>query len=465
VIEARLLGAAVRRGEASAVDAVGAALRRADSVQGGLNICTLVDEAALGRAADIDRRVAGGDDPGPLAGVPVAVKDIIDHRGRATTCGSAFYRVVADRSATVVDRLEAAGAVVVARVGLHEFAYGFSSENDWFGPVRNPLDPTLSPGGSSGGSGAAVAAGIAPLALGTDTGGSVRVPAALCGVFGLKPTHGAVPLTGVFPLAASLDTVGPLAASVADLALAISVLAGFDPADPWSRPRPPIGAPSRRHDLRGLRVGVPVPWLDRVPVTDDVADAFAAVTVRLAEAGAEIVEVVDDDLAPPGMIFETSATEVAAVHRRWLAEGRPYGPEVADRLAAAVALDVDDAVAGRAWQARLRQRFEVAFSACDVLVTPATGAARKVIGVPEIATGSGPRPYREVLSGFTALVNSAGCPALVGPLAGTGVPPVGLQVVGPWWSETRLLEVAAVLEETGILGLPAPPAGLRAELG
>ncbi len=451
VIEARALAAEIRRGSARAVDAVAASLDRARSVQDSLNICTLVDDGALDRAAEVDRRARSGDDPGPLAGVPVAIKDIIDHAGHPTTCGSAFYRNVPDRSATVVERLEAAGAVVVARVGLHEFAYGFSSENDWFGPVRNPLDPTLSPGGSSGGSAAAVAAGIAPLALGTDTGGSVRVPAALCGVFGLKVTHGAVPLTGVFPLAPSLDTVGPLATTVADLSLAFSVMAGFDPADPWSRPRPPVGAPGRRPNLGGLRIGVPVPWIDRVPVTEEVASAFAAATARLVEGGAEIVEIVDADLAPPGMIFEASASEVAAVHRRWFTEGRPYGPEVAERIAGALELGIDAAVAANAWRARLRQRFEVAFTACDVLVTPATGATRKVIGNPDIETADGTHPYREVLSGFTALVNAAGVPALVGPLAGTGSPPIGLQIVGPWWSETRLLEIGAVLERDGVL--------------
>lgn len=456
MIDARLLGADIRRGAASAVEAVEAALRRADAARDDINACTLVDESALERAADVDRRVRAGDDPGPLAGVPVVVKDIIDQRGLPTTCGSGFYRVVPERSATVVERIEAAGAVVVARAGLHEFAYGFTSENDWFGPVRNPLDPALSPGGSSGGSAAAVAADIAPLALGTDTGGSVRVPAALCGVYGLKPTHGAVPLTGVFPLAASLDTVGPLAATVGDLALAYSVLAGFDPADPWSRPRPPVGSPSRRSDIRGLRVGVPAPWLDGVPVTDDVAGAFPDAVARLAAEGAEIIEVLDPDLAPPGMIAEASGVEAASVHRRWLAEGRPYGAEVAARLADAVALDADAAVAAAAWRARLRQRMEIAFASCDVLVTPATGATRKVIGVPDIETLAGPRHHREVLSGFTALVNSSGCPALVGPLAGTGLPPVGLQLVGPWWSEIRLLEVAAVLERAGILAVPQP---------
>ena len=180
-----------------------------------LNTFTSIDpEAALTRAL---RSRASSGTIGALAGVPVGIKDLIDHEGRVTTAGSAFYRHEADRSSPVVSRLEAAGAVVIGRTGLHEFAFGFSSENPHFGPVRNPWDPDTSPGGSSGGSAAAVAAGITPVAIGTDTGGSVRVPAALCGCFGLKVTHGRIPLDGVFPLATTVDTVGPLADSIGAL--------------------------------------------------------------------------------------------------------------------------------------------------------------------------------------------------------------------------------------------------------
>ena len=231
------LAEAVGRGEVSATESVAAHLEAIGDDP--LNAFTLVDgDRALQRAADLDASLATGADPGPLAGGPVALKDLIDHAGRPTTCGSGFYREVPDRSATVVERIEAAGGVVIGRTGLHEFAFGFSSENDWFGPVRNPWDPATSPGGSSGGSAVAVAAGCAPLAVGTDTGGSVRVPAALGGIAGLKVTHGRIPLRGVFPLAASLDTVGPLARSAADLGLLYRVMAGDDPRDPWSSPRP-----------------------------------------------------------------------------------------------------------------------------------------------------------------------------------------------------------------------------------
>mgnify|MGYP001087947568 CR=1 FL=1 len=224
------IAAAVASGRVSATTVVSAHLEGI-ARRGDLNAFTLVDaEGALAAAAALDRRLAAGEAPGPLAGVPVALKDMIDQAGLPNTCGSAFYREIPATSAPVVTRLERAGAIVVGRAGLHEFAFGFSSENPWWGPVRNPWDPDTSAGGSSGGSGAAVAGGLTPVAIGTDTGGSVRVPAALCGLVGLKVTHGRIPLTGVFPLAPTLDTVGPLARTVSDAALTYQVLAGPDPA-------------------------------------------------------------------------------------------------------------------------------------------------------------------------------------------------------------------------------------------
>lgn len=454
---ASVVAGEVRRGERLARDAVAGALTLAEAQQERLNTATLIDgPRALARADEIDRLVAEGTDPGPLAGVPIALKDLIDHAGRPTRCGSAFYESVPDRSATVVERLEEAGAVIVSRTGLHEFAFGFSSENPWTGPVRNPLDSELSPGGSSGGSAAAVGGGQVPIALGTDTGGSVRVPAALCGVFGLKVTHGRLPLTGVFPLAPSLDTVGPIAATVDDLSLAYRVMAGFDPLDPWSRDEPLVESHGARPDLKGLRVGIPVRWLDDAPVVEPVAVAFAEAMAALQSLGAVVDEIEDEELVPTAMIGTISAAEAATVHRAWFEEGRAYGAEVAARLRAAMDVTLDDYVAACAWRSGMRGRAAAAFRQVDVIATPTTAAVRKPIGVDEIDVAGESIHYLKPLSVFTALVNVIGCPAIVGPLPSDGVPPASLQLVGPWWREHRLLDVAATLEREGVMSRPAP---------
>jgi len=186
----------------------------------------------MARAADIDDRLSRGEEVGPLAGMPIGLKDLIGHEGRVTTSGSSFYAETATSTAECVRRLEDAGAVIIGRTNLHEWAFGFNSENEHWGTVRNPWDLGTSAGGSSGGSGAAVAAGINPIAIGTDTGGSVRVPAALCGTHGLKVTYGRIPLDGVFPLVASVDTVGPLADSVVNTALAYRVMSVDETPEP-----------------------------------------------------------------------------------------------------------------------------------------------------------------------------------------------------------------------------------------
>lgn len=454
MIEATTIAAEVNRGERSARDTIAGALSTAHAQQERLNICTLIDDdRALQRAEELDELVSSGRSPGPLAGVPIALKDIVDHAGRTTTCGSGFYRHEAEATAESVRRLEAAGAVVVSRTNLHEFAYGFSSENHWNGPVRNPLDPDLSCGGSSGGSAAAVAAGQVPISIGTDTGGSVRVPAAMCGIFGLKVTHGRIPISGVFPLAASVDTVGPLAGSMADLALAYTAMAGYHREDPWSQPVPVVSPSSTRPDLRGVRIGIPVPWVDDNPVAEEVANAFAEAIEGLRRLGAEVEPFEDPVISNAREIVTLAGGEIAAVHRQWVEGGEPYGPEVAARLDGALAVTIDEFMAATEWRAMARQRTLAAFGIFDFLVTPTTGSVRKVIGIDTVDTADGPRPYRPVLSCFTAPVNHLGCPALAGPLPG-GSPPPSLQLIGAPWSEHRLLETGALLQREGIFSTP-----------
>lgn len=454
------LAAAVRSGELAAREVVAHHLDRSEALQPQLNAYTLLDrDGALRRAASIDDQLVAGDDPGPLAGVPVAIKDLIDQAGLPTTCGSAFYRQVPEHSAPVVERLEAAGAVILGRTGLHEWAFGFSSENDWFGPVRNPWDTATSPGGSSGGSAAAAAAGLAAGTVGTDTGGSVRVPAALCGVVGLKVTHGRVPLSGVFPLAPSLDTVGPLGRSAADVALLYQVMAGHEASDPWSVPQA-VTAPERsREDVAGTRAGIPQPWVEAAPATEAVRAAFAEALTRLANAGVEIREVRSEVFEPAAERDDLANAEVAVVHREFRLEPENrYGPEVEQRLQAVYEVTLDRYVAAQAWRARLRNALAGIFAEVDVLVTPAVAATRKLIGEPTITVAGEDHPYRPVLSWFSALVNHMGGPALVLPLASPGDPPPALQLIGPPWSEHRLLELGHAMEGIGVAEFRPPPA-------
>jgi aspartyl-tRNA(Asn)/glutamyl-tRNA(Gln) amidotransferase subunit A len=405
------------------------AVARLEEHQDTFNACTLIDSRPA-RTKD-----------GPLSGLPLVVKDLIDQEGLPTTCGSGFYKPVPAADAPVIQRLRNAGAAIVGRSGLHEWAYGFSSENPWFGPIRNPWDLATSPGGSSGGSAVAVAAGLVPAAIGTDTGGSVRVPAALTGIYGLKVTWGRVPTKGVFPLAPSLDTVGPLARDVTTLSTLYRVMA--------AGPLPPqLDHP--------LRIGVPSAWVSAAPGEDTLGYWFGRVRDDLGALGYEIVEVNNDLLVPWGKIQELAGYEAARVHQAFRRQGKPYGPEVGTRLDAAENVSGEEYAQAHLWRSRLVEAFAAAFGTVDFLVTPAVAARRKVIGQELI----GGEPYRPVLSWFSALVNHAGNPAVVVPLAMTaepGMPPPSLQIVAPWWQEESLLSLAARLENEGLCGFSPPP--------
>lgn len=449
------LAESVRRGERTAVEIVQHYLARAKSSD--LNAFTLIDErGALARAAAVDAARNEGRDPGPLAGVPVGVKDIVDQAGLPTTAGSSFYRKVPERSATVINRLETSGAVMVGRTGLQEFAFGFTSENHWFGPVRNPWNPETSSGGSSGGSAAAVAAGLAAAALGTDTGGSIRGPAALCGTVALKVTHGRVPLTGVFPLAPSLDTVGPIARSVADSARMYAAIAGAD-SDAWSVERP-VTLPDRPLRLRGLRIAVPTRWIAGAPSVAEVKDAFSETLDRLTGLGAVVEEVQAPNLYPSEHLLPSVGGEVAWVHRAFRRDpANVYDPAVEARMKVAEAVTLDEYMAAQTWRAELRHAAQEVFSAHELIATPATAATRKLLGVDDIPTDGGEVHYQVALSWYVSLVNHAGLPALVAPLRRDGAPPPALQLIAPWWEEARLIAVGMSLEEAGLVGFSPPP--------
>jgi aspartyl-tRNA(Asn)/glutamyl-tRNA(Gln) amidotransferase subunit A len=290
---ARAIRDDVASGRMSAVEVCRAHLDRIDASNARLNAFNTVPvDRALERAAAVDRRRAAGETLGPLAGVPVAVKDNMSVRGLRTTASSKILDQYTPRyDATVIQRLEAAGAVIVGKTNCDEFAMGSSNENSAYGPVRNPWAADRTPGGSSGGSAAAVAAGLVPLALGSDTGGSIRQPAALCGITGLKPTYGRVSRYGLLAFASSLDQIGPLTRTAADAALALSVLAGPDPCDSTTAPEPvPDFGAALDGNARGVRIGVPRAFIAS-GVDPGVLRAFEAALETLRAAGATMVDV------------------------------------------------------------------------------------------------------------------------------------------------------------------------------
>src|SRR5262245_36141990 len=283
----------IAAGRLSAVEACRAALDRIATVNAPVNAFNLITgDRALARAQEVDKRRAAGEPPGPLAGVPIAIKDNIDVRGVLTTASSRILRdFIPPYDATVVRRLEAAGAIVVGKANCDEFAMGSSNENSAFGPVHNPWALDRIPGGTSGGSAAAVAARIVPLALGSDTGGSIRQPAAMCGVVGLKPTYGRVSRYGLIAHASSLDQVGPIAARVGDAAAALGVIAGGDRADATTASEPVTDySASLTGDVRGARIGVPRRLLEQ-GVDQEVSRAFFAALEVLAGRGATLIDV------------------------------------------------------------------------------------------------------------------------------------------------------------------------------
>jgi aspartyl-tRNA(Asn)/glutamyl-tRNA(Gln) amidotransferase subunit A len=420
----------LRSGGTDPVDLVEEVLDAVAAAQPVLNAFVTVDAEGARKQARAAR-----DDPsnGPLHGVPVAVKDIVDTAGVVTTMGSRhFAGHVPERDALVVRRLRRAGAVVVGKTTTHEFAYGPTGDEAANGPCGNPHDPTRMAGGSSAGSAAAVAAGLVPLAVGTDTGGSVRIPAALCGVTGIRPGFGRVPTDGVFPLSWSLDTVGVLAADVAGTAAGWRVLAEGGVVDP-----PPVA---------GLRVGLPAgDWFDRLdPV---VRERFAAFVDALGRAGADLTSIAVPDAGELHDIYVTvQSAEAVAVHHERLADGAELlGNEVRRRLNAATR--VPSYLYARALRRLTAARATAArrFSGLDVLLLPTVPITAPPLHARDTDVGGGWTSPRDALLAHNSPWSVLGLPALSMPVAGAGLP-VGAQLVGPPGADADLLAVAQAIE-------------------
>ncbi|MDA8392980.1 MAG: Asp-tRNA(Asn)/Glu-tRNA(Gln) amidotransferase subunit GatA [Actinomycetota bacterium] len=473
------IAGSVRSGQCSAVDVATAHLDRIDQLDRSLHCFLSVDRSgALGEAELVDRAVAAGRDPGPLAGVPVALKDNLCTRGTPTTCASRILDGwVPPYDATVVELLRRAGAVVVGKTNMDEFAMGSSTEHSAFGPTCNPHDPSRVPGGSSGGSAAAVASGMAALALGSDTGGSIRQPAALCGVVGLKPTYGMVSRYGLVAFASSLDQIGPFATSVADAALMLEVIAGHDPRDSTSIPSSPAAVLARLSDgVQGVRVGVVDELVEGASA--EVVSAVSSAAEALAKAGASVestripacrlglsayyllapAEASSNLARYDGVRYglRVDGPDVEAMNVATRTAG--FGDEVKRRIMLgtfALSSGYYDAYYGQAQKARtvVLDAFAAAYERFDLLL----GAT-----APTTAFPLGDRtadPMSMYLSDvFTIPSNLAGHPAVSVPwtTGGDGLP-VAVQLLGPALAEPLVLRAASVVEASAP-GVP-PPCG------
>ncbi|HEY8144026.1 MAG TPA: Asp-tRNA(Asn)/Glu-tRNA(Gln) amidotransferase subunit GatA [Kofleriaceae bacterium] len=468
----------VRTRSLSAREVVSAHLARIAALDARLGAFLHIDEAgALRRADEIDAELARGSDPGPLAGVPIALKDILVTRDVPTTAGSRILAGwIPPYDATVVERLRAAGAVLLGKLNMDEFAMGSSTENSAFFPCRNPWDLERVPGGSSGGSAAAVAAGLCAASLGTDTGGSIRQPAALCGVVGLKPTYGRVSRWGVIAFASSLDQVGPLARSVADAALMFEVIAGYDPRDSTSIDQPaPRLSGALTAGARGLTIGRPREY-DVPGVDPDVRRAVDAALAVLSDHGAKIRDIslphVNHALptyylvAPAeassnlarydgvryGQRAAGSSTSLLEMYRK--TRGAGFGTEVKRRIMLgtfALRSGYYDAYYRKAQQVRalIAQDYRRAFAEVDLVASPTSPTAAFRLG--EKASDPMAMYLADV---FTLSANLAGLPGISVPCGLTaGGLPIGLQLVGKPLDEATLIRAAAAYEKvTG----PAP---------
>jgi aspartyl-tRNA(Asn)/glutamyl-tRNA(Gln) amidotransferase subunit A len=462
------LAASVRSGAESAGDVLDGYLAAIDAGDGEIHAFNLVTREAAGEAAAaVDRKVASGEDPGLLAGVPVALKDNMCTRGVPTTCSSRILDGwCPPYDATVVTRLREAGAVIIGKTNMDEFAMGSSTENSAFGTTRNPHDPSRVPGGSSGGSAAAVAAGFAPVALGSDTGGSIRQPAALCGVVGMKPTYGTVSRYGLVAFASSLDQIGPFATTVTDAALVFEVIGGHDPADSTSLDRPaPRLLSVLEEGIDGMTVGVVTELLDGVDA--DVAARTRQAAEACAAAGARVEEISVPEvrlglsayylIAPAeassnlarydGVRFglRVDAEDANAMNTATRSAG--FGAEVKRRIMLgtyALSAGYKDAYYDQALRVRTRiiEGFERAYRRCDVLLGPTAPSTAFSIGA----------KFNDPMSMYLSDVctipsNLAGHPAISIPF-GTGDDglPVGVQLLAPALAENILLRAAAVIE-------------------
>jgi aspartyl-tRNA(Asn)/glutamyl-tRNA(Gln) amidotransferase subunit A len=452
--------------EVSPVEVVQAYLDRIAALDGRLrSYITVMADSALAQAKAAEAAVMSGGELGPLHGVPVGLKDLFCTRGVKTTGGS---RILADwvpeEDATVVARLTAAGAIVLGKLNMHEFAYGPEGLNPHYGTPWNPWDAAAHRicGGSSSGSAAAVAAGLCPGALGSDTGGSIRIPSALCALSGIKPTYGRVSRAGVLPLAWSLDHVGPMCRTAADCALMLGAMAGYDPRDPSASVLPvPDYQAALTGQVKGLRVGLLRKFfLQSAGAAQREAVEQAART--LEGLGAAIQEVNLDAVEwAAGASYAVISAESYAYHEAWLkSRGGEYGADVRQRLLVGAFVTGAEYLKGQRLRALIRSEVDRALSRLDVLLAPTTPVAATLVGQDEVDIGGQQQPVRPALIRYTRPFNLTGHPAASIPCGFTsrGLP-IGLQIIGRPFDEATVLRAADAYQRATDWHTRRPPVG------
>jgi AtzE family amidohydrolase len=463
--------AAVKCGRVTARVAVSAALDRIAVKDKAFNCFTNVTaESALAEAEKVDRAIANHENLGPLAGVPFAVKNLFDIGGITTLAGSKINadNPPATRDATAIARLKQAGAILVGTLNMDEYAYGFVTENSHYGPTRNPRDISRIAGGSSGGSAAAVAAGLVPITLGSDTNGSIRVPAALCGVFGFKPTYGRLSRAGSCLFSGSLDCVGPFGRSIRDIALLYDILQGPDPLDPVCTQRPPeFCLPQLNRGISGLRIavadgyfatGAQAEAMDAVEIVAQALTNILKCDTRSEEitkppkiGGLATVSIPESDRARAAA-FIITACEGANLHLNNL-RSRPqdFDPGTRDRFLAGALIPATWYLQAQRFRQWYRDRIRAIFQQTDIILAPATPTAAPLIGVEKMVIAGQEILVRPNLGLFTQPLSFIGLPVLCVPVPRPGALPLGVQIIGAPYSEAVILRVAAVLEAQGIV--------------
>ncbi len=453
------IAAQIRKGEISPVELIETTLQAIDQREPQLNaFITVFSEESLESARQVETEIRSGKDLGPLHGMPIALKDIIYIEGTRSTAGSNFFAEESPQfDAALVSKLRDAGAIIIGKTNLHEFAFGVTTENPHFGATANPWDTARVPGGSSGGSAAAVVAGCCAGALGSDTGGSIRIPAAVCGHVGLKPTFGRISVHGVLALAQSLDTVGPMCRYVHDVALMMNVLAGYDPRDVHSENQPmPDYTEGLDQPIRGRRAGVPKQHFFE-NLDSEVERVVGQAIKTLEGLGVEIVEL-DLPSAPAGheVTLTLLTAEAGQFHQERLAAHREdYGVDVRELLEQGLELSATDYVEAIRVREIAKREFVQAFDQVDCILSPTAPVPAPLRSTHDLSGGSESNRIRPRLTRNTRLINLLGLPSISVPCGfvqvedSNGDPglPVGLQISGPWWSEKTLLQVAHAYEQ------------------